>query len=204
MREDAPKVLDIHGRILPTNRVMLSYLRWFEDEISKSKNTLFIDATEGGAKIKGTQVLPLHDALREHCKEKIPFGEILSGCYAERECDFKPILEEMKALRKRLQRVKWLANEAREGDEGRKEKAEEDLMRERNILALLEVLFYSEVFHKLEEVKREEYSEESIQKRNFIWYSGLERTTDLMITLLDEATRRVQRCNSSSKNLFTN
>jgi hypothetical protein len=200
MREDAPKVLDIHGRIVPTNRVMLSYLRWFEDEISKSKNTLFIDATEGGAKIKGTQALPLQDALRKHCKKKIPFGEILSGCYTERECDFKPILEEMKALRKRLQRVKWLASEAKEGDGRRKEKVEEDLMGERSTLALLEVLFYSEVFHKLEEVKREEYSEENIRKRNFVWYSGVERVAEVMISLLDEAAKKIQLCNSSSKN----
>jgi hypothetical protein len=205
MSEETPKVLDIHGRLVPTSKVMVSYLRWFEKEISKSENTLFIDATEGGARIKGTQVLTLRDALDKYCKENIPVSEILSCCYKERKkSDFKSILAEMKELGRRLRRIKALACEMKGIDEAKRKKMEGELMSERSTLALLEILFYSGVFHELEEAKREEYSEESIRKRNFIWYSGLERVSDLMITLLDEATRRIQWCNSSSKNLFTN
>lgn len=50
------KVLDVYGKEVYTEPNMLSYLRWFESFISVFSSIRFIDATEGGAAIKGTEI----------------------------------------------------------------------------------------------------------------------------------------------------
>ena len=50
------KVLDVYGKEVYTEPNMLSYLKWFESFISVFSSIRFIDATEGGAVIKGTEI----------------------------------------------------------------------------------------------------------------------------------------------------
>ena len=50
------KVLDVYGKEVYTEPNMLSYLKWFESFISVFSSIRFIDATEGGAAIKGTEI----------------------------------------------------------------------------------------------------------------------------------------------------
>lgn len=54
-----------------TNNSFLTFKNWFEIFISNNKDTNFINSTEGGAKIKGTKIMPLKDSLGIYCSKKI-------------------------------------------------------------------------------------------------------------------------------------
>ena len=54
-----------YGDIVRTERQFLSYKVWFEGEIQSDPNTLVINATEGGAKIKGALQIPFKDICHE-------------------------------------------------------------------------------------------------------------------------------------------
>ncbi|MEG1946218.1 MAG: 6-hydroxymethylpterin diphosphokinase MptE-like protein [Lachnospiraceae bacterium] len=71
-------VEDAAGNPLPTDIQMEWYLRWFEKEFEKYEKELrIIDATEGGAKIKGTIIQTLKETIAQECKEEIDFDELI-------------------------------------------------------------------------------------------------------------------------------
>ncbi|ENK1242719.1 motility associated factor glycosyltransferase family protein [Clostridium botulinum] len=61
---------NIEEKVL-TNNSFLTFKNWFEIFISNNQNINFINATEGGAKIKGTKIMSLKDSLNLYCKEII-------------------------------------------------------------------------------------------------------------------------------------
>jgi hypothetical protein len=68
------------GEPVQTDRVMYSFLRWYEIAINATKaEVLVIDATEGGAKIPGTQVLTLAEVIKVYCQHEVGAGEKISG-----------------------------------------------------------------------------------------------------------------------------
>ena len=56
-------VEDIVGNIIQTSKNLYIYLRWIQNRVAEEKNIRFIDATEGGAKILGTEVMDLKDTF---------------------------------------------------------------------------------------------------------------------------------------------
>lgn len=54
------------------------YLEWFENKIAQHPEIRVIDATEGGAKIHGTEVMTLAEAIQEECKREINIEEIMN------------------------------------------------------------------------------------------------------------------------------
>jgi hypothetical protein len=67
---------DIFGGRVLTSHKMLVWLRWIESHLSISK-ARFIDATEGGARIKGTEVMTLKEAITRFCRRPIRVQEVL-------------------------------------------------------------------------------------------------------------------------------
>ncbi|WP_099190212.1 motility associated factor glycosyltransferase family protein [Tepidibacter mesophilus] len=65
------EVEDIYGAKVFTSFPLYTYLKWFENYIESIPNKTVIDATEGGAKIKGTNILTLNETIGEYCKEYI-------------------------------------------------------------------------------------------------------------------------------------
>jgi len=63
-------VKGIDGTILRTNRSFLSMKAHFEAVIANSQNT-YINATEGGAHIEGTQVIDLQTTIDRYCKNQV-------------------------------------------------------------------------------------------------------------------------------------
>ncbi|CAH2211884.1 motility associated factor glycosyltransferase family protein [Tepidibacter aestuarii] len=60
----------IDGKLLKTNESLLTFLKWFEDVIKRDKNNrVYVNATEGGANIKGTTVMKLEDVINRYCNE---------------------------------------------------------------------------------------------------------------------------------------
>ena len=75
--EDTERFLKVPGNYveeLPTLKNLDSYRRWFEDYIEwwgAGHEVEFINATEGGAKIKGTKLMALADVITQECSEKV-------------------------------------------------------------------------------------------------------------------------------------
>lgn len=69
--EDVKKgtyVEDINGELVKTTGDFKLYLDWYEEELSKYPSLNVIDATEGGARIKGTKICTLREAIDQYCK----------------------------------------------------------------------------------------------------------------------------------------
>lgn len=58
----------INGGKVKTVKNLYIYLRWIESYIKDNQSIQFINATEGGAKISGTEVMKLETAIDKFCK----------------------------------------------------------------------------------------------------------------------------------------
>lgn len=59
------RVKGVNGDEVYASNVFIIYRNWIENEIKKHPNIEFIDATEGGAKIAGTKIMSLENALKK-------------------------------------------------------------------------------------------------------------------------------------------
>lgn len=73
------EVEDIYGKKVKTEYNMNQYRLWFEQAVIVYPEIKFIDATEGGAKKKGMEVLTLKEAMQQECKlqKNIDFDKII-------------------------------------------------------------------------------------------------------------------------------
>lgn len=72
-------VEDIYGDNVLSRADWISYLRFFEYIIDKYKDLNVIDATEGGAKIHGTLIMTLEDAIKKYCNKKVDYGDAIKA-----------------------------------------------------------------------------------------------------------------------------
>ncbi len=71
--------VDINGEPVRTSREFKLYKEWFEDEIKMHPNLRVIDATEGGIRIEGTELMSLREAIERECTKEFDFQSVLSG-----------------------------------------------------------------------------------------------------------------------------
>lgn len=71
------EVEDIYGNKVLTEYNMNCYRKWFEQQIIRYPELEVIDATEGGAKICGTKIMKLSDAIDEYCKSEVSIKKII-------------------------------------------------------------------------------------------------------------------------------
>ncbi|MDI6703306.1 MAG: DUF115 domain-containing protein [bacterium] len=77
----------IDGNPVLTSQVLSDFLRWFEIVIRFTKHkTTYIDSTEGGAKIKGTHIMSLKEAINNYCRK----GVEIEGIIKKAEEGYKP------------------------------------------------------------------------------------------------------------------
>ena len=76
------EVEDIYGNRVLTETNMNAYRKWFEEYISRHLDVRYIDATEGGAKISGTEIKSLKDTIEECCSGLQPkeWQRIINKC----------------------------------------------------------------------------------------------------------------------------
>lgn len=106
------EVEDIYGGKVLTEENMDAYRLWFETQIVRYPHLHVIDATEGGAKIRGTEVLTLNETIERECKNlgKIDFAKVIDGItktYSGEELDeitkqLYNIPEELKKLKRKI------------------------------------------------------------------------------------------------------
>ncbi|MDI6792262.1 MAG: DUF115 domain-containing protein [bacterium] len=83
------------GEVLTDRMTLYAYLKWLEEGIPKVKAKC-IDATEGGALIRGTEVMPLKEVIDQYCIHPQPIGRILKEAQSEyRPPDLKDLAKEM-------------------------------------------------------------------------------------------------------------
>lgn len=74
------QVEDAQGNPLDTDFQMNEYRLWFEKAIEEAPDSLrVIDATEGGAKIRGTIIQPLKETIEQECQVEIDFYELVNN-----------------------------------------------------------------------------------------------------------------------------
>ena len=61
------------GYPIPTNFIWKDFKLGLEMKIMTHPEKLFLNATEGGAKINGTETIPLAEAIQKYCTEQIPY-----------------------------------------------------------------------------------------------------------------------------------
>lgn len=64
------QVEDIYGGKVYTEANMDCYRKWYEEQMNINPHIRVIDATEGGAKIQGTEIMTLKEAIFQTCKDK--------------------------------------------------------------------------------------------------------------------------------------
>ncbi|MCT4566300.1 MAG: DUF115 domain-containing protein [Maledivibacter sp.] len=79
-KENQLLIEDINGNEVLTDQVFYAFLRWFESEIENDiTSTIYIDATEGGAKIKGTKIMTLKETIEEYMRNEIDIAKVSFG-----------------------------------------------------------------------------------------------------------------------------
>ncbi len=64
-----------------TNTRFIIFKNWFENFIKQNEKIKFINSTEGGAKIYGTEVMPLKNSIEKHAKELKELKELYIDIY---------------------------------------------------------------------------------------------------------------------------
>lgn len=96
------------GKSVPSDKKMLTYLHSLEEEIRliEGKRTI-IDATEGGAKIAGTKIIPLSKTLELYCtedlSERIEF--VKAECSTPQACDLSPLVSYLESAKTTMEKL---------------------------------------------------------------------------------------------------
>lgn len=128
-------VEDYHGNPIETDSQMNMYRFWLEKEIAVlSDEYQIIDATEGGARIKGTKILTLRETIDTYCGRSVDYPKLLQEvpmAYEEgqREYIIEHFREEPKKLRELvsvvddgIKYVRELSQASERGDGGKQKR----------------------------------------------------------------------------------
>ncbi len=93
---------DIYGNEVKTSVEFMLYKDWFEREIKKN-GVRTIDATEGGARIEGTEIMTLKDAIASECTKAFDAAGCIGECAPLFDAPVKErMLEYLKDIPERL------------------------------------------------------------------------------------------------------
>ncbi len=102
--------IDLKGEVL-TSDAFYTYLRWFEDAISRIPNRTFINATEGGANIAGTKVMRLVEVIRRYCQDGAEIKLLNKVASMRPSVDIKGAIEILKGVIANLEELSMVSHE---------------------------------------------------------------------------------------------
>jgi len=118
--EDTADMVMVKGNYedkLPTELVLKVYLEWFEmyiEGMKKHNDVRVVNATEGGAFIKGTELATLHDIIKETCVKEINYSKIIDGLEPDlSEKERKNALEYLYSIPEQLDKMNGNAEQIR-------------------------------------------------------------------------------------------
>jgi len=97
-----------YGRKVRTRKVWIEFKRIFEDMITSTADRIFINATEGGARIEGTQQQALLDVVKKYCNKECNVSIILNDLprtfieWVKVEAKMRCYIHEIEELRKNV------------------------------------------------------------------------------------------------------
>ncbi|BBF44961.1 motility accessory factor [Lachnospiraceae bacterium KM106-2] len=103
----------VNGGKVMTRYDMYSYLQWFESAITNMGGAVrCIDATEGGALIRGTEVMTFREAIDECCQKEFDCTQLIHDMpYSFEGMDIENFKEYMQFCSKQLKEFKTKAGE---------------------------------------------------------------------------------------------
>lgn len=112
-------VEDINGNQIKSRGDWLIYIDWFNSAIEEIKeNVDVIDATEGGAKLKGSKIMKLSDVIDNYCKDDFDFSSILKNIKPTFSgADYNQIKDELLHLDKELVNIEIYAKDGEKAAE---------------------------------------------------------------------------------------
>lgn len=102
--------IDLKEEVL-TSDAFYTYLRWFEDAISKIPDRTFINATEGGANIVGTKVIRLAEVIRQYCQDEVEIRLLNEVANMRPSVDIKGAIEILKGVIANLEELSMVSHE---------------------------------------------------------------------------------------------
>lgn len=84
----------IFGEKVPTNAAFIGFKNAIENVISQFERK-YINATEGGANIRGTEVIPLRECMDQYCKQTFCIDSILKESIRIEEVNFVTLLADI-------------------------------------------------------------------------------------------------------------
>lgn len=110
--EETIWVEDIYGKPVRTIVNLNLYKEWYENQIKMvtgPKNIRVIDATEGGAKIEGTEIKRLKDVIEEECTKEYDFKSIINAVpqlfNQQEKAQLRQQMEELPARMQQMQEM---------------------------------------------------------------------------------------------------
>lgn len=90
---------DIYGNPILSSSEFTLYKDWIEEQIVNNPDLTVIDATEGGAKIHGSEIITLKEAIDKYCRDDFYFERAISDSERfmteEETADFLKYMEEI-------------------------------------------------------------------------------------------------------------
>ena len=83
------EVEGVDGSKVYTDKSLKTMLSFFNNYFNKRNDRIFIDATEGGAKIDNTRIMKLNDVITQYCIDEINIREKLDNFYLKLKKDIK-------------------------------------------------------------------------------------------------------------------
>ena len=104
----------VDGEMVQTSPMMKGWLNWLESQVNeiKSLGIECIDATEGGARIGGTKILALKEAISSYCQKIYNIYDRLALTYSSyHPCPLIRLINELEKLIRDYRRIKEEVNE---------------------------------------------------------------------------------------------
>ncbi|TZE82174.1 motility associated factor glycosyltransferase family protein [Calorimonas adulescens] len=103
---------DIYGNKVLSSKAFLSFKTWFEDQIYQHPDRTYIDATEGGAYIKGTKIMTLRDVINKYCYSTIDVKKALNEYFSTfngyRKENIQKLVSDLKDIEKQIEKLEPL------------------------------------------------------------------------------------------------
>lgn len=108
---------DVYGNPVMTDDIYNMFRKWFEVQIQRNSELKVIDATEGGAKIHGSEIKTLQEVIDEYCTKELPMH--LYDCLSDKTKPepkvyikkYEQVIESAKEQIKRIELLKCKASQ---------------------------------------------------------------------------------------------
>lgn len=209
----------VNGDLVPTDLSFMSFKLWFENAIQcMADKATVIDATEGGAKIQGTKIMTLKDAIHEYCREEIKADAVLNEMFDAYEFlskdKMRKMLSELKESLNSLRDIsRWARKGVRLSEElidiykynkrnnvnsilKRLDKIDKDIKSQKEHLTLISSIFELVTFRVLEGFQKTESRTEiedniRIAERSKALYEGMRSVITYIIPYIEESIEEI-------------